>query len=137
MTDLSYQSTINHYQRKIDDYNREARKPSDEQSLSFKTTNIAMLQIELEHYKKLEKKRLQKLALIKECQNKFNDLKQETTRKQNQLKEETNLLNSTVQSYKNMAPTMIKGNSGKSFQDSLEIVRENTKAIQDMSSNFK
>ena len=41
----SYQSEITYYQNKINDYNREASKPSKEQSLTFKITNVAQYKI--------------------------------------------------------------------------------------------
>ncbi|MGX4687641.1 hypothetical protein JNUCC83_12430 (plasmid) [Vagococcus sp. JNUCC 83] len=137
MLNLSYQPQINLYQQKIENYYKESKKPISKQNITFNSTNIAVLESELARYKKLEKKRLQTLALIKASQKQFKLLSQETNKKQNSLKDKTEDLNKFIKEYKNMAPTMIKGNSGKALEGSIEVVRKNTNTIQDLSSNLK
>ncbi|WP_430602882.1 hypothetical protein IGJ02_000186 [Enterococcus sp. DIV0724b] len=132
--DASYQSNINYYQRKIDEYNREAQKSSDKQSLTHKTTNVTLLKIELDYYKKQEKKRVQKLALIQECKTVCNEYKPEAKKTKKSLNSDAQNASKKVVAIN--GKQMIKGKSGKKLEQSLIAVRNSVNTIEFSSNSF-
>jgi len=130
----SYQSNIDYYQRKIDDYNREALKPIDKQSLTHKTTNVTLLKIELDYYKKQEKKRLQKLELIKQCKTVCNEFKPEAKKTKKTLNSDAENAGKKVIGIR--GKQMIKGKSGKKLEQSLISVRNDVNTIEFNSNSF-
>jgi len=124
----SYQQNITYYQNKINDYNREARKPEKEQSLTFKMTNVAQYQIQLEYYQKKEKKRLQKLALVNTCESVCNQLKPESDKTKKLLVSDINSASSKLGNFK--GKIMIKGKSGKKLEQSVTKIRNTVNTIE-------
>lgn len=124
----SYQSNITYYQNKINDYNREARKPEKEQSLTFKMINVAQYQIQLEYYQKKEKKRLQKLALVKACETTCNQLKPEASKTKRSFSSDINTASSKLAKFK--GKQMIKGKSGKKLEQSVTTIRNSVNTIE-------
>lgn len=132
---LSYQPNIDYYKKKIDDYNREARKPEKDRSLTFKMTNVAQYKIQLEYYQKKEKKRLQKLALIKACEATCQQLEPIAKKTKRQITSEADSISNKLSKFK--GKQMIKGKSGKKLEQSVTQIRNNLNTIAFNAESFK
>ena len=130
----SYQSEITYYQNKINDYNREASKPSKEQSLTFKTTNVAQYKIQLAYYQKKEKKRLQKLALIQACESVSKQLKPESRKTKQTIISDSGDVKNKLSSFK--GKQMIKGKSGKKLEQSVSLIKIGVNLVESNGQSF-
>ncbi|MDA9471480.1 hypothetical protein [Enterococcus sp. 5H] len=100
------------------------QKISFESSLKEPSTaTITLYKIQLEQYQKLEKKRLQKIALQAKCASVINPLKEEAAQMQNKIISEQFELGSSVETFVQNAPDMVKGQAGTSFSHEVSVMR--------------
>jgi len=97
------------------------------------TSTITLYKIQLENYQKLEKKRLQKIALQAKCVSVFSPLKEEASKMQNKVKSEQYNLRDNVETFIQNAPDMIKGKAGSLFSDEVENMRSSVIEASGMS----
>ncbi|MBO0474565.1 hypothetical protein IGL98_000546 [Enterococcus sp. DIV0840] len=110
----SYSDVISSLQQKIT-FDSGLKEPN--------SATVTLYKIQLEQYQKLEKKRLQKIALQAKCVSVFNPLKEEAAQMQNKIKTEQFNLGSSVETFVQNAPDMVKGQAGTSFSHEVSVMR--------------
>lgn len=110
----SYSDVITSLQQKIN-FESNLKEPN--------TATVTLYKIQLEQYQKLEKKRVQKIALQAKCASVFNPLKEEAAQMQNKIKTEQFDLGSSIETFVQNAPDMVKGQAGTSFAHEVSVMR--------------
>ncbi|ALS02274.1 hypothetical protein ATZ33_13025 [Enterococcus silesiacus] len=110
----SYSDVISSLQQKIT-FESNLKEPN--------SATVTLYKIQLEQYQKLEKKRVQKIALQAKCVSVFNPLKEEAAQMQNIIKTEQFDLGSSVETFVQNAPDMVKGQAGNAFSHEVSVMR--------------